>query len=637
MTARVVAVLAAVCLAAVPAALGQPDWPHLRGPNYDATSTETGLVTAWPETGPPVLWARDLGQGYSGFVAAADRIFTQFQTNRGQFVVALDPETGAEIWKQRVDLPWQPAGPYPGPYATPTWHAGRIYYSTPTGIVGCLDAADGREVWAVNVRKSFQAAGVEFGYAATPLVEDGRVILPVGGPDAGVVALNAADGAVLWKAGHDPASYCPAYPITLGGRRLIVAFLQNTLALHDPATGAQVWRQKLSSSYDEHSAWPLYAEPNLFVAAPFRVGGQLFRFSATDTGVTGKSVWVNKNLSNDVCSSALANGYVYGFDLYQLQSSPHRTSRGVFKCLELATGRVAWETEEVGQATVLLAVGKLLLLNDTGTLIVARASPERYEELARARVLDGICWTPPLLWRKRLFVRNAKQAMCLYLGPPTALDPNRPLATVAMTSSAFDWANILPREPEYPHDEPAVGELVVWFAWCVGGVFGVALVIGGATWLLAKLRRSLRPGLWFRVVFVVAAAGLGVVGTTLFSRWADTFVLTWPAALYVAFRLTVAASRWAGSRPLTLRTRLASGPVTAAFLALCYGYYRLCTATGYVMAWGFLIGFLPAAPAAALADRCKNRWVRLGVEGLGFTIYFWTSGLFPGWKARLSE
>src|SRR5262245_22381693 len=98
------------------------DWPHLRGPSYDAVSLEVGLLERWPDAGPPVLWSRELGQGYSGFVAAGGRVFTQFQSRGSQYVICLDAETGDEIWRRSVDLQWQAVGAYPGPYATPTWH-----------------------------------------------------------------------------------------------------------------------------------------------------------------------------------------------------------------------------------------------------------------------------------------------------------------------------------------------------------------------------------------------------------------------------------------------------------------------------------------------------------------------------------
>lgn len=619
--------------------LAQPDWPHLRGPNYDAISTETGLVDHWPAGGPPVLWTRDLGQGYSGFVLADGRLFTQYQTKTGQFILALNPDTGAELWRQRVGLPWQAAGAYPGPYATPTYSDGRLYYTTPMGEAGCLRAADGSEVWAVDLRKKFGLRGVGFGYATTPLVEGGRVILPVGGAEASVVALNAADGSTVWAAGSDPASYCPAYPITFRGRRLIVGFLQNSLVLHDAATGELAWRLRLSSDYDEHSAWPLYAEPHLLIAAPFRHGAQLFRLDSADKALSAKPVWAGQKLSNDVCSSLLLDGHVYGFDLQQLQSSPHRGSRGAFKCLDFLTGEVKWETEDVGQANVLCADGKLILLNDTGTLVLARAKPSAYEELARAKVLDGgLCWTPPMLSRGRLYVRNQSKMVCLFLGPEARLDPNRPVSRSAVNEERFDWTRLLGREPEFPHDEPARKDVALWFAWCVGGVFAPAAVVAGLCWLAARrLRGSERAARWARVAFPATAFALGLVGTTVYGRWADAFILTWPASLYVAFRLLLDVSAWAGLQPWSLRRRLWSGLAILTFGALGFGYYNLCLAVGYVMGWGYLAGFLPAMPFAVLAVKARRQWLSWPADVAGFAVYFWCSGLFPGWKAAFGE
>jgi outer membrane protein assembly factor BamB len=598
-------------------AVGRADWPHVRGPTYDAHAAEAGLADSWPADGPPVLWAKELGQGYSGTVVADGKLVTQFQTNTGQYVLALDPDTGAELWRRRVDLPWQPVGAYPGPYATPTVADGHVYFATPTGLVGCLTAADGRAVWEVNLRTRFgPAAGTGFGYAATPCVEAGRVILPVGAATASVVALSTADGSTLWAAGTDPASYCPILPITLGGRRLAVAFLQNSLALHDPATGERVWRERLSAHYDEHSAWPLYAEPHLLVASPFRVGAQLFRLDAAAT----RTVWSSRVLSNDVCSSVLDGGFVYGFDLHQSQSSPHRTSRGVFKCVEFLTGKERWLTEDVGQATALVADGKLVLLTDTGELVLARVNPDRYEELARARVLGGgLCWTPPALWNGRLYARNQSKIVCVHLGRAA---PAGPVSRAAVEGPPFDWSRLLGREPDYPHDDPTPDDVRRWYAWCVLGVFVPAGVLGAIAG---------------RGAFAATAFVLGLVGTPLFSRWAEAFVLTWPASLYVAFRVALAVADRAGSRPRTTRTRATSGGVTLLFLGLCLGYYRLCVVTGYVMAWGFLAGFLPAAPFAVVAVGANRRWVRTLADAAGFAVYFWASGLLPGWKARVVD
>src|SRR5262249_13337138 len=163
------------------------------------------------------------------------------------------------------------------------------------------------------------------------------------------------------------------------------ALLRNALVVFDLRTGAHLWKQALSDHYDEHAAWPLYAEPHLFIAAPFRQGAQVFQLTRRGDQLTARRAWASPELSNDVCSSVLWDGHVYGFSVKSLQALPHKPSPGQFQCLDLAAGAVRWATDQVGHASVLAADGKLILLNDTGTLILARAGPERYQERARVQ------------------------------------------------------------------------------------------------------------------------------------------------------------------------------------------------------------------------------------------------------------
>ncbi len=251
-------------------------WPHVRGPDYDGLSRESGLADSWPPEGPPLLWTAELGRGYSGLIAAQGRVYTHTQTLTEQHVVALDAETGRRLWEYRCGWPFDPAGMYPGPRATPTWHDGRLYFAAPDGLVGCLDAATGRHVWSVNLAAKFGTRGVDFGYACSPLVEDGKVILPAGGERASVVALDAETGATVWTSGDEPASYCSCVPITFHGNRQVVAFLQNVLDGYDLTSGQLLWRTAYSSGYDEHAAIPLYQDPFLLAAVPFRGGADVY-------------------------------------------------------------------------------------------------------------------------------------------------------------------------------------------------------------------------------------------------------------------------------------------------------------------------------------------------------------------------
>ncbi|MDP6679940.1 MAG: hypothetical protein QGG72_13705, partial [Verrucomicrobiota bacterium] len=43
-----------------------------------------------------------------------------------------------------------------------------------------------------------------------------------------------------------------------------------------------------------------------------------------------------------------------------------------------------------------------------GDLYIAEATPSRFRQLAKARVLTGTCWTVPVLANRSLYVRNSR-------------------------------------------------------------------------------------------------------------------------------------------------------------------------------------------------------------------------------------
>jgi hypothetical protein len=316
-------------------------------------SAEIDLADSWPADGPPVLWARSLGQGYSGFVAAGNRVYTQYQTLAGQFVACLDADTGETIWTYRYDWPFEATGLYPGPRSTPTLAGDCVYFAAPSGQVGCL-TREGNLLWSIDVIKKFDGKGTGFGYAGTPVVEGGRVLLPVGGQGASLVALDARDGSTVWQSGDDSASYVPVLPITHDGRRLVIGLLENAVVCCDSATGDRVWRMNLGHGYNEHAAWPLFSEPYLWFSGPFHFGSDMIRLGRGDEPAF-KPVRQIRRMSNDVCSSVLDAGFLYGFDISDVQAKLHRPSRGQFRCLDLLSFEERWSTDQVGQASVLVA------------------------------------------------------------------------------------------------------------------------------------------------------------------------------------------------------------------------------------------------------------------------------------------
>lgn len=639
------------------------DWPFIRGVHCDGHSAETGLADQWPTSGPPVLWTRTLGQGYSSFVAWDDKVATQMQTLGGQYVICLHADTGATLWEYRYDWPYDPAGVYPGPRATPTYDQGRLYFAAPNGTIGCLDAQTGELLWSSNPVREFAGKGIDFGYACSPTVTDGKVILPVGGAGASLVALDAATGAVVWRSGDDAASYTPAYPIEFRGRKCVLGYLQNALVCHDLATGERLWRHDLSSGYDEHSAWPIYREPYLWISSAFQAGSELLELTGDPQAPT-RTVWKKDHLSNDIFSSVLVGDAIFGFDLREAQAKTHRPSRGTFTCLDFATGNVLWtqgdprqrrtleksisqsgtETQAaIGHATVIAADGKLILFNDTGELILARATYDTYEELGRVSVLSGeICWTVPVLCGGRLFVRNQSRAACIFLGQPERISPQQRARWLTAQDIPqrpyFDVASwVLGVEPEYAFDLPTATWYRQWFVASLGILatsllFVIALVALTRVITRWRWRYSVARGMCWVLAFVA-----GLVGTTVLSHGLGDFYFTWPVSLFVAFQVVVSQARL---RRVTTGQLVRKWPAYAAiafFLLTCAVYFWACRRLSLVTEWAFLCGFCAALPCsiAALHVATRSRW--RGVwevlwTGVGFAAFYWSGVLVQLWK-----
>ena len=622
------------------------DWPGLRGPSQDGIAIGETLAETWPASGPPILWSRDLGQGYSSFAVVGDLAYTQYQNALGQYVICLERDTGHTVWESRVGAPYELVGIYPGPRSTPTLFEGAVYYTTPEGEVGSLDAGTGKQRWSQPLQEVLQGTGTEFGYAASPIITDRRLYLPVGGPQASVVALSIPSGEIAWQSGSHPASYCSSYPVTLKGQPLLVSYLQNHLVIHDRTTGRQLWQTELSVGYDEHSCMPVYREPILVVSAPFQAGSTAYQLEwkpaapaqppSSVPQLSVKQLWHQPKFSHDVDSATVVGETIYGFDVRDPQSKAHRPSRGEFRAVNITDGKILWSTKTLGQANIVAVGNDLLLLNDAGELIRIRADATQYTELGRVKLFeDEVCWTPPALSSGVLLVRSHSRAIAVRVGPastltgpalPVAARPRRWLPSLFGLS-----ALLLQGEREHPFMRPERDELLRWFAACLA-VAGLPLLLFVFTGkCVATDSGSLTRQLHWSLL---ATAILGAFATPILNRLDPAyFTFTWPVTLYAVFQSAILASVEASRTPEDRATRRCSYLTGAGWLLTCIAFFMLLRQASLPHEWGFLIGFIPAAPLAIWAAWLATRGAtRVGIAMLillGYSAGFWGSVLAP--------
>ena len=397
-------VAAAFLLAFVPPAPAE-DWPCWRGPAHDGVSPEKGGFAPWPSDGPRRLWKASVGTGYAAVVVAGGRLFTMGNVGGEEVVYALDAATGREAWRRAWPCELKPLrGDLGGPAATPAVDGDRVYALGHEGRLECLEAATGKVDWSINVLKDLGAEPSRYGCPASPLVEGRLLVLNLG--SAGI-ALDKRTGKPVWRSEPGPGGYASPVPYAAGDRRCLALFTPAGIVAVDAADGRALWRHPWQTQYDLNIADPLVIGSRVFISSGYDKGCALLETASGRPEV----VWQNREMRNHFSSSVFWDGHVYGFD-----GNTHAPADCALKCVDLATGATRWRHPGLRLGGLVVAGGRLVVLAETGELAVVEASPAAYTELARAHVLGGRCWTPPVLCGGRIYARNAEgEIVCVDL------------------------------------------------------------------------------------------------------------------------------------------------------------------------------------------------------------------------------
>jgi outer membrane protein assembly factor BamB len=373
-------------------------WTNFRGPGRDGRYDEMEISTNWPAQGLPLLWKQPIGVGYASFVIADKRAYTIEQRRGKEMVAAYDMDTGREQWTQSWNALYSDSTG-DGPRATPTWDDGRIYALGATGELRCLDAKTGSVIWGKNILSENGASNLPWAMAASPLVVDDKVILlPGGTSNNSVVAYNKMTGAPVWKSQSDRQAYVSPMLVTLAGRRQIVVVSSSRAFGLEPGDGSLLWSYDWDTDMGINVSQPIVVDGNhFFISSGYGKGAALVEVSGSGKGLNARTVWENVNMKNKFNSSVLHQGYVYGLD------------EGILTCVNVKTGERKWKGGRYGYGQVLLASGHLIVISDTGELVLVRATPDQHSEVARFTALQGKTWNYPALAGGRLLVRNATE------------------------------------------------------------------------------------------------------------------------------------------------------------------------------------------------------------------------------------
>lgn len=402
-TKLAIAFAVAMSLASFPIVSGE-DWPIWRGPNRDGISPEENLQIEWPLAGPSIAWKANVGTGFSSIVVSAGRAFTIGNRDNTDTVYCLDADTGEVRWKHSYQSPLNDKFFEGGPTSTPTVDGDRVYTLSQAGDLFCFEAVAGEIRWSKNIAEEADVRVPGWGFGGSPVVYENKLLLSVG--ETGT-AVDKATGELLWSSDDKDAGYATPYPFQRDGKWLALIASGRYFHAVDISTGEEQWRYKWLTRFGCNAADPILVDETIFISSGYNRGSALLKMTDGEP----EEVWRSKEYQNQFSSSVLLDGYLYGID-------GDTTGERNLKCVELATGEIQWAEGGFGSGALIATGSRLIVLSESGELVVAEASPTAFKQLAKASVLEGKCWTAPTLANGQVYCRSADgDVVCVDLRP----------------------------------------------------------------------------------------------------------------------------------------------------------------------------------------------------------------------------
>lgn len=386
-------------------ALQPGDWPAFRGPARDGRLLGVRIRADWNERPVKPVWRHRIGPGWSSFVVIGTRLFTQEQRGEQEVVVCYDAGSGAEIWVHSDEVRFTEIVAGPGPRATPTFDAGRIYALGARGTLNCLDAVTGQLVWTRNMADDAKAKIPEWGFASSPLVSHGLVTVFAGGESGkSVLAYHADTGDEIWSAGEGGHSYCSLQLSTLRGFDLLLLTTDSGLTSYEPVSGKVVWEHRwpLEGGMSRVTQPAVIGDSDILIGTGFDHGLRRIRVSRNGDAWTEETLWTTRSIRPYFNDLVVHGDELYGFD------------NQFFVCVSLADGKLRWKARGYGNGQVLLLAeqGLLLVLSEQGEVALVEATPESHKPLARFQAIEGKTWNHPVVAHGNLHVRNGEEIAC---------------------------------------------------------------------------------------------------------------------------------------------------------------------------------------------------------------------------------
>ena len=386
-------------------------WPWFRGVDFDNISKEkVPLARRWGPGQPKAFWGINIGEGYAGPAVLNGRVYLLDYDAKQQADVlrCLTLSDGKDIWQ--YSYPIKVKRNHGMSRTVPAVNDKFVVSMGPKCHILCLDSTTGEFRWGIDLVRDYNATVPEWYAGQCPLIDGERVILAPGG-DALMIAVDIATGNVIWKTPNPNnwnMTHSSIVPMEFKGKRIYAYCASGGVVGVSALDGSILW---------ETNEWKIgiatvptpviIGDGRIFLTGGYDTGSMMIKLTENASKMAVKTLYRLKPevFASDQQTPILYEGYIYSVK-----------PGGQLACIDL-NGKLLWTSgsaNRFGLGPYLIASGLIYVMDDTGLLTLAEATPEGYKKLAQAQVLKGHdAWGPMALVGGRLIARDLTRMVCL--------------------------------------------------------------------------------------------------------------------------------------------------------------------------------------------------------------------------------
>ncbi len=396
-------------------------WTRFRGADFDNINKENiPLIDNW-SGGPKILWEHDLGEGHAAPVIYNGKVYVldYVESRRTDALRCFSLETGEELWSRwyLVKIKRNHGMSRTIPAITDKY----LVTIGPRCHVMCVNPENGDMLWGIDMVKEY-GTEVPFWYTGQcPLIVDDVVILAPGGSSL-IIGVDCATGKVLWETPNPDnwqMSHSSIMPITFNGKKMYIYMAVGGIvgiSAEGEDVGEILWK---TTDFNPNvlASSPLVLDNGKFyVTAGYGAGAAVFQLQENAGNYAVKLL--DKYKPKDGIASEQQTPIYYKGEVFGILPKDAAGNRNQLVCVDPANFQeFVWtsgKTHRFGLGPYVVADEKFFILNDDGTLTIAKVNLNQFEFLDEYRITEGHdAWGPLAIADGYLVMRDSKKMVCL--------------------------------------------------------------------------------------------------------------------------------------------------------------------------------------------------------------------------------